>query len=329
MSNTLENLFLSYGDNCRDINQALTPRSIVDVFNQIKDPNSKLFEETKLLRTVYTYSKERYREMKTRLPFISCSHFNPNHRKFENFDLSIGWILDIDMDEKMEESLLNDILCDQRIVLAYTSPNGLGLKLLFLFEEKIQDKINYTNAYKAFTHEFGLKYGILTKMDLKNCDLSRISFLCHDSNCIMREEYTPINFTEYISILPDISQNKGNQNFENNITPTVYKNILEKLGARAKPIQSKPFVPNQLLLAIEPLYLIMEEHGISIVKHEEVQYGIKLCGRINNDQGEIIIYHGKKGWSVVSSAKKGLHHDLNEIMKQVAENFLFTTLFLS
>jgi hypothetical protein len=323
--NMVNDVLFSFGTNCKDNKQPLSLVSLQELRDIIFKPNGPLNEQTKMLRTVYTYSKERYRSMKTQLPFISCSHFQPPHRKYDNFQQALGWIIDIDLSEVMPGAIYNLITRDNRVALWFTSPNGYGLKLLFLFSQPFTDALRYSTAYKSFSHEFGIKYNILDKIDLKNCDVSRISFLCHDHKVGMNPLYDAIEIEQYISELLPIADNiRVKKPIKEEITDGVYKNILSRLGSRPKPIQSDPHVPSLVLKAVELLSMMFEEMDIIIINHEKVQYGMKLIGQMKMDTGEIIIYHGKRGWSVVSSARKELNHDLCEVMKKATEYYLLT-----
>lgn len=321
------NKLFSYGLNCKDNTQPMQLLDLYQIADMIKNNKSPLAEETKLLRTVYQYSKERYTTMKTRLPYISCSTFTPQHRKYEHFTHANGWILDIDLQEPMAANLKSLILADDRVAIQYTSPNGYGMKLIFVFEQPYTDKVNYSAAYKTFTQEFGLKYGILDKMDLKNCDVSRISFLCHDAGICFNPLASYVDPSNYIfnpHALTEIVTAEKISKPTTDIAPDVYKNILQKLGTKPKPVQSRPFVPTEIIKTLEPLSVILAENGIEVTKQEEIQHGMRITATMGSHQGEVIIYHGRKGFSVVSSARKGMHHDLSEIMRQLSDHFLWT-----
>jgi hypothetical protein len=321
------NIFFSYGENCKDNTKTLSVVDLVSLKDQIISITSPLVAQTELLRKVQNYSKERYRTMKTQLPFICCSAFEPKIRKYENFVSTIGWILDIDMTFKMEAALYKLLINDPRVAFYFTSPNGYGLKLIFLFSEPFTDKLAYKSAYKNFSQEFGLKYNILDKIDLVNCDISRISFICHDLQAGINPLYNPLDINTYLpQVLPFTIEVK--QVEKNEIPAITYKNILERLGNKPKPIQSDPHVPAKVLQATEMLSLMLKDMNIEVIEYEKVQYGMKLKARMNNDIGEIIIYYGKKGWSIVSSARKELNHELNEVMKKSSEYYLMTTMIL-
>jgi VirE N-terminal domain len=314
---------LSKGNNIKDTRTSMSFISLEGMFECIRDGNENMKETTLLLRKVNQYSKEHYRNMKVKLPYVSCSIFEDNIRNYNNFLHAIGWIIDVDSETDLEIGLKEMILKDDRIGIAFRSPNGCGLKMFFFFDEPYNDKINYTNAYKSFSQEFGLKYGILDKIDMKNCDVSRVCFLCHDPECFININYTPIEPHAYIyskSNLVEVADSDASME----INPDVYKNIMHRLGSKPKPIQSQPLVPYQIYQAIEPIRSVLFDNQIEIVSTEEIQYGIKIFLKYGRDNGEIIVYHGKSGYTVVSSPKKGVHHSLNEIAKQIVETFLYT-----
>lgn len=324
--NSVDIIGLTFGENCKDNMRLLTLKSIEEIYDIIRDESSELKSRTELLRRVRNYSKERYRSMKTSLPYMCCSHFEPAYRKYDHFVRSVGWVLDIDMEEQMDVELRSAMVNDPRVVMSFTSPNGNGLKLLFLFDRPATDKIHYSEAYKIFTREFGVRYGILDKLDLKNCDVSRITFLCHDRHCQYNPFYEPIRLTDMGEVLsPLVAEDRlpvSREASDKEIPEQVYRHILEKLGTKPRIVKNNPFVPEIILQMVEPLAIVMQEYGIEVYETERVQYGIKVRGKMMADKGEIVIYHGKKGWTILGSARKEVSQELTEVMRQVTEYFV-------
>ncbi|MEP7266153.1 MAG: CRISPR-associated primase-polymerase type B [Saprospiraceae bacterium] len=315
---------LSFGLKCTDAITPLQQISLQELYHIIVDTTSPLVADTIMLRKIYSYSKERYRTTKATLPFISYSLFDPAIRKYDHFIHASGCILDIDLTEPLPPIIKSKLANDDRITLSFTSPNGYGIKLFFTFQSPFTDKLSYAAAYKAFTHEFGMQYGIIDKMDLKNCDVSRISFICHDASCVYNNDALKVDLSEYVinSPLTDHLPTQKGQD----IKPEVYRDILTKLGGHVKTKRHNkpPYVPIQIQALLNPLSEAFKEYGIIIADQEEIQYGIKINGILGQDHGEIILYYGKKGYQVVSSARKGLHHELSAIMKQIVLHSIYS-----
>jgi len=322
-----DEVIFSFGMLVKDNQTPLQRIDFVTIGEIIKNGFHGIQEKTKILRQVVRISDDRYRYMKTQLPYLSCSTFMNNIRKYENFESACGWILDIDSKVALEADLAQKIKSDERIALSFTSPNGYGMKLFFLFDHPWRDKLNYSTAYKSFSQKFALDYGIMENIDLKNCDVSRVCFLCQDEKVLINPAYLCIDPLEYIfqpSLFLTEQKEIIQKNEDEGIPADIYKNILYRLGTKPKPTQSKPLVPDGLFQIIESITELLKEHDIEVVKKDEVQYGIKIEALHHNNRGEVIIYCGKKGYTVVSSARKGVHHALNEIMKQILENYLYT-----
>jgi hypothetical protein len=317
----------SFGPNVKDNKTPLIEVSSEDVVNMVKTGAEGIAETTTTLRKIVKYSKEHYRNMKTQLPFVACSTFDNGIRKYENFKHATGWVIDIDSEQILPLDIKEKLYGDSRVYIGFVSPNGMGLKLFFRFEQPYVDKVNYGSAYKTFTQEFAIKYGIMDKIDLKNCDVSRVCFLCHDKECYYNEDAIAIDPSQYISSLFSSEimsiEHQANEK-QPSLSDEEYRNVLARLGSKPRPIQSRPFVPNEVIKVIEPLKIILEENAIEIIKSEEIQFGMKLYVRCNKDCGEVIVYHGKQGYKVVTSPKKGNHHALNEIVKQIIEYYLYT-----
>jgi hypothetical protein len=324
----IPNILFSHGMHCKQTNDPLKQVSTDDLVDILtKDQNLK--EQTKLLRTIYNIDKERYRHMKTQLPYFTCSHFDGGARGFDHFDYAIGWAIDIDADSPESAQKLKPILSDPRIFLRYISPNGYGLKLIFVFDSPCQDKVLYTRAYKVFAQELAVQYSLVDHIDMKNCDVSRICFLSHDAGTMIN----PLADTIDISIYGGMQQEKlglltTTTPSADNVDNDTYRMILERLGTKPKIVRADPYTPERLLEIVEPLKAVLAMNQIMVTEHEKVQYGVKIKANMGADQGEVIIYLGKKGWTIVTGARKGLHHPLNDVMKQLIEYHLMSSTML-
>jgi hypothetical protein len=315
----MKEIHISFGKNIKDAQEAPAPMTLHDIFNLITH-DGDLERKTKMVRKIYQVSKDHYRNMKTSLPYVSCSHFNGKTRKFDHFEKASGWILDLDGKSKADYELFEKCLSDPRVVLSYTSPSGMGKKLLFLFDSPVEDPQLYSDAYRAFTHSWALQYGLFNHIDQKNCDVSRVSFLCADLFARFNHDYIAIHPEEFIQI----RQKEAADIPENQVIPAgVYTQILSRLGTKAKPNINKW----QPLEAIEVIIPLLQEklrqETIEIHQIEYIAHGAKLHLMHQHNRGEIIIYYGKRGYSVVTSPKKGIHPQLNEAAKHIAEMHLY------
>lgn len=313
-----EPVIFSFGKYCKDKATPLELRSVTEIFEMVIHPDEKeLVELTKNLRSVLRYSKERYRYMKTQLPFFSCSLFEPQRRSVEYFKSAHGLVIDIDLHNTVPEDLIKRFKNDPRILMGYVSPSNMGIKLVFYFDKPIENPALYTYLYKRFSVNFAQQYHLADCIDPKNSDVSRISFLCHDVNAWFQDDAVAIDVMDWskeyttndMLNIPDQSE----------LPPSTYKHILQLLDTRPKnPKTAIPVIQeiNDILPDIEAA---LGEYGIQLKNSESIQYGAKIKVIKEKDIGELNVYYGRQGYKVVSSPRKGTHHELNEVTKQIIE----------
>lgn len=316
-------LKLSFGKDCKNNKEPLQTVTAGTVLEMIRSGDQELRELTKNLRSVLRYSKERYRTMKTMLPFFSCSVFDPPYRGVRNFKGAHGLILDIDYSDELPKELLEKLRRDPRIAMGYVSPSNAGVKLLFIFDEPIHSPDAYTSLYRNFSLDFAAQYHIQDHMDMKNCDVSRISFLCHDPEAWISDEAIPLDtraLARQVDTAPSDESRADKKTTE--IPASTYRQILLKLNTRPRPTAApKPLHPD----ITEVLPAITEElsgYGMTIKETESIQYGAKIKIYKDHDQGELNIYHGRQGYKVVTSPRKGTHPELNELARHIVEGVL-------
>lgn len=85
-----------------------------------------------------------------------------------------------------------------------------------------------------------------------------------------------------------------------------------------------PYVPQQLNEIMGSLKSYVEETGIQLYEIINIQYGKKLRFRMGMKLGEINLFYGKNGFSVVQSPRCGTSADFNELMFQLVNSFIYT-----
>ncbi len=314
---------LMFGTNCKEPGHQLRSIRMDELFEFIKESPRGLVKQTQTLRTIRRYSPDRYRTMKTSLPFFGCSSFSPPMRKKEHFTHAVGCIMDIDWKTTPDMDAYQLIRHDPRVVLSYISPSKAGAKLVFLFDEAICDALQYSSVYKRFIHRFAHNYHIADVVDFRNSDVSRISFICHDPEAHYNPHALRIYTDEYlseISLVPSEEETKPKE--KKDIPPDVYKGILEKLGTRPVRPKNTPPVRDIFRQILPLLKERLNEYNIHVENVEGIQYGIKLHLKLGADKGEVNIYHGHKGFSVISSPKKGTKYELNEVARHIIHSAL-------
>lgn len=315
-------ILLSYGKDCKKSNIPLSLLNLTDLFATIKESDADIRDFTKNLRSVLRYSKERYRAMKTGLPFCSCSVFDPPFRGVHNFQYATGLIIDVDSDQPIDASLILRLKSDLRIIMGYISPSYMGIKLIFLFDQPITDATQYTAVYKKFSYEFAQTYHLADKIDTKNCDVSRISFLCHDPDAWYHEDAIPIDWQSMISVSTEVAIPVATVDEQNGLTPSVYKQILDKLDTKPRIAKAVAPLHKDIEDVLPDIKTELEGYQIYIKEVEAIQYGAKLRIYRDKDEGELNIYTGRQGYKALSSPRKGTHAELNEVAKHIIEGVL-------
>src|SRR5690554_2045557 len=128
----------------------LQPVAIQQVYKALKNPKGKVADQLKRLHQIRLIDPNKYRKMKTTLPYLVCAQFHPMVRRKENFLHTKRFLLDIDHLSEYEinqDSLRQKLIADPRVELLFSSPSGDGLKVLFQLNKKISDSGYYALFY--------------------------------------------------------------------------------------------------------------------------------------------------------------------------------------
>lgn len=307
-------MLCSFGTHLSDSNHVLKHVDIEDMAHYIIEGHQGLIDYTQLLRKVKAYSVDRYRVMKKKLPYYCMSIFEPSHRKISNLEQAVGMIIDIDFNNEDITPYRDRIARDPRVLLLYTSPSGQGLKVTFKFETPIYQASSYSRLYKEFTHSFGVDYEILQFIDMQNSDASRVSFLSYDPYAVYNPDAIPISWTA-------VDRDEGKES-QPDIAPDVYKEILNKLNTRPVIKKRGAKIKPGLEKLIPQIEITLGEYSIEVVDIQGIQSGMKVIVNLGDDMGEVNVYHGKRGFSVVSSPKRGTNDELNEACARLIRSIL-------
>lgn len=311
---TTDHIKVSYGVQVRSKN-ALKLVEVSHIAHYIKEGNKGLTQQTSILRKVRKYDEERYRYMKTQLPFFSCSTFRDGKRDQNHFISAVGLILDLDFKGEFDTELYRKIARDPRIFMMYISPSGVGLKIMFLYDEEVRDAYQYTQMYKHFSHHFGQTYHAMEVIDFKNSDVSRISFLSYDPHLYYNPDALTIPVQNY-------EVEESTQKSDGDIPPSTYKKILQKLETRPQKKKIERDIDESIKSELDNMRNELLSYNIEITEVEGISYGAKICVKSGDDKGEVNVYYGKRGYSVVASAKNGTHRELNEATKHIIQSTL-------
>lgn len=103
------------------------------------------------------------------------------------------------------------------------------------------------------------------------------------------------------------------------------RRVKELLGTtKSKPSKVEPFVLQQLDEIMDELKKYVEDTGVLLYEVKNIQYGKKLCFKMQQKLAEINLFYGKHGFSVVQSPKTGTSLDFNELITQLVNGFIWT-----
>lgn len=298
---------------------------------------SSLAQEVARLQKLRNIDKTAYRTLKTRLPYLVGSVFNDDCRRAENIAAVNFIVLDIDHLTDFDGQIPASIKADNTVLMAFVSPSGEGIKVLFKLSEPLTSAIGFQVAYRDFAEKFGVKVGLTGFIDLKTSDVSRACFLSHDANVY----YNPAAVGVTLNVVADIfdanedingSEDKGMVVLEDKnivktkgvINETAYKAILKEMNPHTPTrVEKDIFIPQEIATLYVEIEKLCQQVGLELLEQKPIQYGVKVMVKQGYRKAEVNVFYGKKGYSVVISPKTGTDKALNELLHQVLFNFFF------
>jgi hypothetical protein len=298
---------------------------------------SSLAQEVARLQKLRNIDKAAYRSLKTRLPYLVGSVFHGDCRRTENLASVNFIVLDIDHLTDFDGEIPTAIKADNSVLMAFISPSGEGIKVIFRLVEPLVSTTGFQAAYREFAEKFGVKVGLTGFIDLKTSDVSRACFLSHDVNVY----YNPDAVGVALNIIPDIFDLPDNLNdagqdeilviedknlvkTKGEINQTAYKALLKEINPNTPTRLTKEvFVPVEITMLQTEIETLCQKVGLILVEQKPIQYGVKVIVKQGYRTAEANVFYGKKGYSVVISPKTGTDKNLNELLHQMLFNFLF------
>ncbi|HPT40464.1 MAG TPA: CRISPR-associated primase-polymerase type B [Candidatus Paceibacterota bacterium] len=325
---------IQIGRNITSPNDPLVKGDLNNLYQIITNPDDILITAINRLRTIQTIDQQKYRQLKTMLPYFVCGFFNPAYRRTENFAHISHFVIDIDhvREKELEVAALKQKICtDQRVAMAFISPSNNGIKLLFNLTAPCYDHGQFSVFYKIFAYAFSKQYGLDQVVDKRTSDVTRACFLSIDYKAYYNPDAemiameTFVNFENQVEtkdalklineeefVQPDLKEKAG----------PVESEVLEEIRRRLNPnIRVKPpkiiFVPETLNEIMDQVARRVEEFDIQIKSVENINYGKKMVFTVNNLWAELNIFYGKKGFTVVKTPKKGSNEELADIVQKI------------
>lgn len=335
---------LSVGKNIISAQDTLRKIDVDYLYRSLRNPISDIANQVNQLRIIRNLDAKQYTILKRQLPYIVCAMFNPPYRKIENFAYTEYFIIDIDHICDKGFDLLKvkqDICIDERVFMCFVSPSEDGLKVMFKLKERCYDSGIYSLFYKTFLREFSLKYNLEQVIDGRVSDVCRACFISIDEDVFYNPNAQTIDINDYLPIDNPSVLIELNHSLENEIKESLQpkdelpvdpdaetmQRIKKLLNPKVlKPNKNIPFVPQQLDDIMEDLKKYVEDTGVELYEIINIQYGKKLRFKMGLKQSEINLFYGKNGFTVVKSPRTGTSAELNELMLQLINSFIYTNL---
>lgn len=333
---------LMFGRNLLSASTLMQSITVEEIAQQIKHPEVEFLSAIARLRAIRNVDRQKYAEMKRKLPYFTCAIFNPSYRRLENLAFLTHFIIDIDhLSEKgfTRAELKEKFSHDPRIKMCFVSPSEDGLKIMFHLSERCYDAGQFNLFYKSFLRHFSDEYHLEQVVDKHTCDASRACFMSYDPTIYFNPHAQSINmkdFTDFEDLDNVFEQDYANSKAltTSHSTPTDklptdpdtetlnnIKLILQQHKALVQQSHSFVFVPEVLNDVIDEVKTMIEETGIVIDEVKNIQYGKKIMVHLGIKRGEVNIFYGKRGFSVVQSTKRGCSAELNEALALLLKNF--------
>lgn len=335
---------ISIGYNIRQAADPLHQIGIESLAKIIRQPDQRLITFIEQLRSVMALDLLKYREMKVRLPYVVAATFQPSFRKISNFGKTQYFILDIDhlVEKNLDrEQLFQKICADPRTLMCFTSPSGDGLKVFFKLEEPFYDPARYSVFYKLFALEYSKQYSLDQVVDKVTSDVSRACFVSFDPDLFFNNNPQEISAGQFVDFenqysllenLNSIKQQEKEITFNDKETSyshrqelpaELLKEIRDQLNPSLKEKREKKiYVPEKINEVLPMIAEELKKFNMTIAEVKNIHYGKQLKIMLQQWWGEINVFYGKKGYTIVKSTKSGSNEQITEISATIIDNLL-------
>jgi hypothetical protein len=334
---------ISIGYHIRQSNDPLNTISLDQLGKRIKNPPQKFVDFIMQLRSVLSIDTNKYRQMKTQLPYVVAARFNPSFRKTNHFGSTDYFIVDIDhlSDKEIDYvQLFGKLKEDKRVALCFGSPSGDGIKVIFKFTETVYDPAKYAVFYKVFVQDFAQQYNIHQVVDKVTSDVARACFVSFDPNVFFNDKPVCVKIADFIDFENQLqlhellSMQKETEkeqqlstkpaNEKQELPEDILQQIKDRLNPRLKEKREKKiFVPNELDYILPAIVKLLAGYQIEVDEIKNIHYGKQFKIKMKHLWGELNLFYGKRGFTIVKSTKSGSNEQLTDIAHDVVQAFLF------
>ncbi|MEA3444484.1 MAG: CRISPR-associated primase-polymerase type B [Bacteroidota bacterium] len=330
---------LQAGKNITQKDDPLLKVQLEYLYHAVAKPKPEIANRINQLRNVITVNPERYKELKRKLPYIVCGIFNPPIRRTVNFAWIKYFILDIDhLSEKNLDAgkLIEKLKTDTRVHLMFRSPGNDGLKIIFELIEKCFDSQKYSLFYRVFSESFSRQYQLEQVIDKCTSDVTRACFISSDQNTYYNKDADYIDMQAFINFEnhEEVSQaemllkeDEKAAKQSNEVEPPENKKQIpdvsfDKIKQLLNPkirtrAQKNIYVPEELHSILNKVEKHLEKYELKLAAVNDIHYGKQLKIESGQKWAEINLFYGRKGFSIVKTAKSQSSAELCDIAHKV------------
>lgn len=305
--------------------EILTPVTPETVVEKIRTDEA-LKEQVEALSRAKLIDTRAYRKMKTGLPYVITGKFRDNIRHSERFESTQFWIIDLDhclTTPAVSRKLKDRIKEDPHTLLMFVSPGGEGLKVFFQLNEPCTDPVAYSQAYRNFAAWYADYLELEGIVDLKTSDVARACFLSHDPDAYYCPFPQLLEWRKYLPPVPaepEVPEVKAAAVVDQQVISQIRQIMNPQKVVRQK--EKQIFQPEQIREIEKVLVDAVAQLGIRVESIMPLNYGLKLRVSRQLQSGEVNVFYGKKGFSVVMSPRSGTSPELNQLLYETVAHIL-------
>ena len=333
---------LQYGTRITQADDPLKKVEPERIFRGITTPKAALRQQIDRLRRVRAMDPRQYARLKKELPYFVCGIFHPPVRRKEHFSAIRYFMVDLDHFAEAEmdlEAAFAKMQDDPRLIMAFRSPGGDGLKLMYQLSENCLDAGLYSLFYKAFISKLAAQYGLERVIDARTHDVTRACFLSVDEQAFFRPDAEPVILAEYFDpdrpdaqrevrkahreLKEEAPERKKRDAESDPLTDEVLVRIKQKLNPHFRPRPKKQIhVPQALHERMEEVEERLRAVDMTLQEVENINYGKKLRVGAGKLWAEVNVFYGRRGYSIVKTTRTGSNAQLAEMVYQVLYELL-------
>lgn len=321
----------------RSKTEELVNVSLQELVGKMSDEKSPLATQVNLLQHLRKIDLKQYQEQKKQLPFFIGASFRDNLRNSRNFIGIHYFVLDLDGLSAYNltvQGVKNRVKDDNRVFLAFASPSGDGVKIVFQLEEPVTDASRFHSFYKTFTSSFAAEHELENVTDYRTFDVTRVCFLSKDPELYYNPKAAPVTTpvaaqpAENLPVHDDVPEVNALPSVANNTAKPVsngddvIQQIRENLNPNVRKKEKQIHTPEEVEQARQLITQAMEDKPVSIQTEKPIHYGHQFTFTSGKLMAVINIYYGKAGFSVVKTTKKGHHPEFTATMKEWLDQLL-------